>query len=145
MSEFYWELIQFDGTRIDVPPSLVDTIKRRMASGEPINTKTMSIPANQIKTFRRSEKRFGEQNLIESASRAFKEPMITQDNTIVSKWVKKEVTNARYDSYYSKQPSYKRLASEAEMTTIAFRLPIHTITEEVDECNEDEVLKLEKM
>lgn len=145
MNDYYWELIQFDGTRLEVPPDLVDTIKRRMASGEPINTKTMSIPANQIKTFRRSEKRFGGQKILESVAQAFKEPMINEDQSVSSKWVKKYVTNSKYDSYYSKQPSYRRLGSESEMTTIAFKLPVHLITEEVEECNNDEVLKLDRM
>lgn len=145
MSEYYWELIQFDGTRIDIPPEHVETIKRRMASGEPINTKTMSIPANQIKTFRRSEKRYGEQKILEAVAQAFKEPMINKDQSVSSKWVKKEITNAKYDSYYAKQPSYRKLSSESEMTTIAFKLPVHLITDEVEECNNDEVLKLEKL
>lgn len=140
--EYYWELIQHDGTRLEIPPEAVDTIKRRMANGDPINTRSMVIPVNQIKHFRQTDKPFGTQNLLEDASRAFGEPMLNKDGSIVARWVKKTVTQNKWEKFYA--PSgYRKLAEDGGMIVIAFRLPVHEIDVNMTPyCSDEEVQQL---
>lgn len=127
MSEYYWELVQHDGTKLEIPPSGVDVIKRRMASGEPINTRTAVIPVNQIKFFRQTDRLFGSERLLEDVARAFNEPQLTDDGGIVSRWVKLQVTQASWNKTHSHSPNVKRIDEGSGMVTIAFRLPVHQI------------------
>lgn len=143
MSDYYWELIQFDGTRLDIPPDAVEVVKRRMASGQTINTKTMSIPSNQIKTFRQTEKRFNSQHLLEEVAQAFKEPLETEDG-VQSRWVKRDVMQNKWEKYFAAIPSYRLLSEDNGMASIAYKLPVHLITETVSNCTEDEIAKLER-
>src|ERR1035438_4291585 len=106
--EYYWELLQFDGTRVMIPPSAVELVKRRWDSGQPIHMNTGSIPANQIKSFTQTNEPFGQAKLLEDVAQAFKEPMETLDGSIESRWVKKNVTQAKWDKHYS-HIGYKRL------------------------------------
>ena len=141
--QFVWELVQHDGTTIDIPPSAVDVVKRRMESGEPINTSAMVIPANQIKAFRITERRYGQQPLLEAAAQAFNEPMYTDDGAILAKWVKKPVPQRDYAKLYSAVPAYRKLATDGGMVVVAFILPIHEIDlDKVQECTESEVESL---
>lgn len=125
MSEYYWELVQHDGTMLEIPPDKVDIIKRRMEQGQPINTTSMVIPVNQVKYFRRTSKPYNPQKLIEDVAQAFNEPVLSEDGTIQAKWVKKEVTQAEYLKYYTH--GYRKLSEDGGMVTIAFRLAIHDI------------------
>lgn len=143
MPEFYWELIQHDGTVIEIPPAGVDVVKRRMANGEPINTKTAIIPANQIKTFRQMGKQFNPQPLLEAAAQAFDEPVVNDDGSVASKWVKKPVTQREYAKHFSNIPAYRKLADENNVVVVAFRLPVHQINyQTLEECTEQEVQQL---
>jgi hypothetical protein len=140
---YYWELIQFDGTRIEIPPSAVEVVNRRWSNGDPIITDSMTIPANQIKTFRKTNKLFGQQPLLEAAAQAFNEPVLNEDGSIGSRWVKKSVTQTQYNKHYSAISAYRHLGEEQGMVTVAFRLPIHQIDHSnVDDCTEAEVLRL---
>lgn len=146
--EFYWELIQFDGERIEIAPQYVEQIKRKMANNEPIQTTTAMIPANQVKKFQVTDKMFTSQPLLEAAAQAFKEPVITEKNgeeLIESRWVKKTVTKDRWGRYYSQSPGYKFLNDDSGMAVIAFRLAIHDIDSgKTPYCTEDEVRVLTK-
>lgn len=143
MSEYYWELIQFDDTRIEIPPSGVEVVKRRMANGEPINTRTSVIPVNQIKHFRQTDKLFSEQPLIDAVARAFNDPQLTEDDSIKARWVKKQVTGQSYAKHYSNIPAYRRLGTEGPMVTIAFKLPVHLIdVNTTTYCDESEIAQL---
>lgn len=142
--DYYWEIVQFDDTKVDIPPQAVETVKRRLDNKEPINLKTMSIPANQVKAFRQTGKRYSEQPLIEDVARAFNEPLLTEDGSVVAKWVKKPITAHDRAKAYN-NPAYKTLTSDGNMVMVAFRLPAHLIDpRELTECTEDEIRQLNK-
>jgi hypothetical protein len=142
--DFYWELEQFDGTTTEIPPQVVDTVKRRLNDKDMINLKTMSIPANQVKSFKQTSKRYTDQLLIEDVARAFDEPILNADGSIVCKWVKKNVTQNEYNKFYS-QSGYKKIGTDGSMVTVAFRLPVHSVDLNVLEyCTDDEVQQLGK-
>jgi hypothetical protein len=116
-----------------------------MAEGQPINLKTMSIPANQIKSFRISERPFTDTLLIEEAAGVFGEPLHNPDGSMVCRWVKKGVTQDRWNKYYSPNVAYKKLGEENSMVIIAFRLPVHEINQlNTPYCTEQEVNRINK-
>lgn len=125
--EFYWELKTYDGQSIEIKPSSVDVVRRRIKAGEPINTTTTTIPAKQVQSFRQTDKRYIDQRLLDSAAQAFKEPQITTTGEVTAKWVKKLVTNDKYNRFYSANPAYRKLGDVNGMTEIAFILPVHLI------------------
>lgn len=123
--KYMWELVQHDGTTLDIPPDLVEVVKRRMGNKEAINTKTMVIPFNQIKFFRQTSRPFSTQPLLEEVAQVFHEPLMGDNNSIQSRWVKKHVTHGEYAKKYSF--GYKRLEDEGGMIVVAFKLPTHLI------------------
>jgi len=142
MSEYYWELITKDGTCIEIPPSGIDVVKKRMGNHDPINTRTQVIPYAQIEHFRITSKPYSAQNLLEEVAQAFNDPIHNEDGSIVCRWVKKEVTQDRWNKYYSPL-GYKRIGGEGGITTVAMRLPVHLIdTNETPYCSDEEVHKL---
>jgi len=149
VSEFYWELIQRDGTVIEMPPEAVAVVKRRWEAGQPIHTKHQgSIPPAQIVAFRPTDKLATQTPLLEEVAQAFNEPVVevreNGETVVIVRWVKKRVTQNRWEKFYSPS-NYKRLGEEAGMVTIAWRQPIHQINSlEVQYCTEDEIRQLEK-
>lgn len=142
VGQFYWELIQKDGTVIDIPPSAVETVKRRWDSNEPIHTTEGSVPANQIAAFRPTSRKATSTELIEAASQAFNEPVESGEG-VKARWVKKMVTHVEYRKHYGSIPSYHRLNDIAGMVEIAFVLPVHSIdTNNVLYCSQDEIKRL---
>lgn len=141
--EYYWELIQHDGTRIEIPPEAVATVKRRWDKGEPIHTSTGSIPANQIKKFQQTDKAFTTTPLLEAAAQAFGEPMFKEDGSVKARWVKKNVTQDRWNRHFAALPSYRQLGEFNGMVTIAFVLPIHQIdATSLSYCTDEEIRSL---
>lgn len=142
--EYYWKLTQYDGTEVDLPPAIVPIIKRRMTSGEPINLKTATIPVNQIKSFRISERPFLDTPLLEEAAGVFGEPL-EQNGDMVVRWVKKMVPQDKWNKYYSPNVAYRKLGEENSMVIVAFRLPVHQINQMLTPyCTDAEVNKLNK-
>lgn len=136
---YYWELILFDGTTTLIPPAASDLIKKRWDDGQPIHLSTGSVPANQIKSFKPTDKPFTQTKLIEDVSQAFNEPLLNNDGSIVFRWVKKAVTREKYNKHYSNVPSYRFLNDDG-MVTIAFRLPVHMIEQTITPyCDEQEI------
>lgn len=125
--QYYWELITRDGTKYDIPPDKVAIINRRMAAHDPINLSTATVPFAQIDTFRVTERPYNQQPLLDTASQVFNTEQINPDGSVVSAWVKKSVTNDKWNRYYGANPSYKKLGDSGGMVEIAFRLPIHSI------------------
>lgn len=149
LPQVFWELIQKDGTIIEIPPEAVATVKRRWEAGLPIHTKYQgSIPPSQIAAFRPTGKPANAQPLLEEVARAFNEPVIEErengETVVIVKWVKKRVPQQRWEKYYS--PSgYKRLGDEMGMVTIAWRQPVHLIDpQQVEYCSEQEIQQLER-
>lgn len=145
MSEFYWELVYWkenpkDPTKLEVPPSGVEVIKRRWDNGQPIHTaKSGSIPANHISSFTPTGKIFSTQPLLDTASQAFNEPQINDDGSIRCKWVKKHVTSDKWNKHYS-HTGYRKLGEESGMVIVAFKQPIHQVNPELVEfCSDEEV------
>jgi hypothetical protein len=59
--DYYWELLLRDDTRIEVPPSAVSVIQKRMDEHQPIHTaKSGSIPFAEIRIFRPTNKAYGQ-------------------------------------------------------------------------------------
>lgn len=143
MSDFYWELVQHDGTRLEVPPTHVDEIKKRMDSGSIIHTNSMSIPINQIKYLRQTERLYNPRPMLEAAAQAFKEPLYAENGSIKARWVKKDVPQRVYNKKYDAIPAYRKLGSGSGMVTVAFKLPIHQIDHNIlQECTDEEVKSL---
>lgn len=139
---YYWEIVQFDGTLTEIPPNAVEVVKRRWDNNQPIHTTTQTIPANQIKSFHQTTKPFG-QNLLETAAQAFKEPIYTEDGAIQAKWVKKTVPQKVFQKLYYATPAYKTLQSESGQVTVAFLVAVHDIdTSKVQYCSEEEIRQL---
>lgn len=141
--EYYWEIVLFDDTRVQIPPKVVDVVKRRMNSGEPINTNNEVIPVNQIKAFRITDKPFVTQPLLDGIAQAFDEPQLTEDG-IISRWVKKAVPRNKYEKYYAPH-TYRKIGEDNGMVVVAFRLPVHEINPQLQQyCTQEEIAKLER-
>ena len=140
--EYYWELKTYDGQTIEIKPGSVDVVRRRLANGEPINTASVTIPAKQVQSFNKTDKRYTDQALIDSAAQAFREPQIKETGHIEAVWVKKLVTHDKYNRYYSASPGYKKLGEVSGMVEVAFQLPVHLVdTSKVSYCTaQDEQL-----
>lgn len=143
--DFYWELIQRDGTKTYVKPDKVPTVQKRMDEGKPIHMRTGSIPSHQIVTFRISDRRIGQQALLESAAQAFHEPLPTEDGAAIqARWVKKRVSQPMYQKHYSAIPAYHKLDDESGMVWIAFRIPIHFLGDaDVELCTDTDIKRVE--
>lgn len=146
MDNYYWILKYGDYKDLKtvmIPPSAVETVKHRWDNGEPIHTTNGSIPANQIREFERSDRRYTEQPLLESAAQAFHEAIVNPDESVQTKWVKKNVTNNKWDKYYSANPAYRRLGEFNGMVSIAFQVPTHLIDPTaVDYCSDSDITTL---
>lgn len=141
--EFYWQIEQFDGTTVDIPPSAVTTIQKRWDDKQPIHLSSGSIPSNQIKAFRITSRQFGGQPLLESAAQAFKEPLITEDGSIAARWVKKQVTQREWNKHYAGISAYRKLDYDQSMVSVAFILPTHQIDMgKLSYCTAEEVQEL---
>lgn len=140
--DYYWEIIQFDGTRTEIPPEAVPVVKRRWENGQPIHTTNESIPANQIKTFRKTAKPYGQQPLLEAVAAAFDDPVITEDGSIKARWVKKTVSQAEWKKLGG-TGAYRKLADDGGLIVVGFMLPVHQIDLQiVDYCTEQEIQQL---
>lgn len=143
--EWYWNLVLKDGTSIEIPPSFVPVVQKRMANKDAINLKTRSIPYSEIKGFEQSEKPFSQQPLLSEVAQAFNEPVVNPDGSIACQWVKKHVTQDRWNKYYSASGSYKKLGDEGGMVIMAWFQPIHSIdVNKMTICNETETQTLER-
>lgn len=165
IKEYYWDLVKWDGEVIPVRPAMVDTIKKKLATGEGfIMTKTRSIAVKDIKDFVQTDRVYTEQKLLEAGARAFNEPIIVDQGSLTwqtdgpphgksrsatvhyeavqARWVKKVVTRRRWDNYYS-AGSYKKLSEEENQVVVAFKLPVHEIDPQlVEECTPSEISRL---
>lgn len=143
-TDYYWELTYGDfrdTKRILLPPAVVPVVQRKWDAGETVHLKgRASIPANQIRSLEKTDQPFGLQGLLEGAAQAFHEPLVTEAGDMKAQWVKKVVTADRYHRYYSQLPAYRRLPSDGEMVTVAFRLPTHQVNSAiVTACTPDEI------
>jgi hypothetical protein len=142
--EYFWELVQRDGTTTRIPPGAVDVVKKRLQANQPINTRTAVIPANEVKSFKQSNVPFGQQPLLDAVAHTFNEPVDGDDGGIVFRWVKKQITHDKWNRHYSNIPSYKFMFDDGNEVTMGYKLPIHLIDERmVTYCNDDDIVKLE--
>lgn len=127
--EYYWHIELYSGEIIKVKPDpqKITAIQTLIAKQEgAITTPTRSIVIKAIKDFRLSDEPYTDQKLLEDVAQAFREPLYTED-AISSRWVKKSVPRRRWDTHYSKIPSYRLLEDNYGTVTIAFILPVHAI------------------
>jgi hypothetical protein len=150
--EYYWELVLKDGTRYEIPPSAVETVRDRMGAREPVNLKSAVIPYSEIGAFRKTNKAVSTQPLLEEAAQAFRQPITTEIEMngklydgVEARWVKKEVTSREWSRFYA--PSgYRQLDESGGMVTVAFRLPTHLIDQRLlMYCTAQEVAQLDNL
>ena len=138
----YWELVLKDGTKYSIPPDSVELVNRKMKEHDAIELSTATVPYSEIQAFRITERKYTDKKLIEAAARAFNEPVLTEDGSVVSRWVKRTVTQDKWQKYYA-PTGYRHLREEAGMVVIAYKLPIHQMNMEIStECTEEEVWRL---
>lgn len=146
--DYYWNLTLRDGRVIPIPPKAIDVVKRKMATREPIITSESSIPFSLIQSFDKSSRRAGQQSLLEEVAQAFGEAIITQDednnDMVKARWVKKQVTNQEYASYYSKGHMYRKLgATDGGMVWVAFVVATHLMdSTKVEYCSREDIKQL---
>lgn len=147
----YW-LLKLKGIEIDeirVKPENVEMVKSSWESGRIIHTPTRSIPASQIKDFVETDipyidetKQIEAGKLMEDAAKAFNEPMMNSDGSVIVKWVKKSVPSRMWQKYYAAISGYRLLSDDGSYTIVAFRQPVHQINDELQECTEDDINKV---
>lgn len=144
--EFFWELGTQDDSTYQIPPEAVDKVKAWMATKDAVLLKSAVIPYAQIKYFRPTSRAYSSVPLIEAAAQAFKEPIVRGDSAVDAKWVKKAVTQREYNTYYSKIPSYYKLAEDSVGIWVCFLLATHDINPGLlQECTPDEAATLNQL
>lgn len=141
----YWHLINYENEHIPVKPENVELVQKKLATGEGfIRTPTRSIAVRSIKDFVESDEPYTDQKLLEGASQAFNDPLITKDG-IKARIVKKSVPARKWNSYYSHIPSYHFLSTNDTYVMMYFTLPVHLIDhEQVEELTEQEEINLSR-
>lgn len=143
--EYYWELLTKEGVSIYIPPESVAKVNKHMADGTPIVTRSMTVPVDQVKAFRVTNKLYSSQPLLDAAAQAFKEPVYNDDGSIVCRWVKKSVTSREYATHFSKIPSYHKLSDNGAHVWVAMLSPVHDIDlNRVEYCTEEENVRLDR-
>lgn len=143
--EYYWELVLKDGTTVLIPPQGVVKVNKHLQERTPIVTRSQTIMANDVQTFRVTNKAVNPVPLLESAAQAFSSAEYNEDGSIVSRWVKKNVTHREYSSNYSKLPGYHRVGDDASQVWVAMLLPVHMIEpQNIWYCSDEEVERLER-
>lgn len=152
--DLYWHIELYSGEIIKVKPdpAKIKHIQNLISKQEgAITTPTRSIIVKDIKDFRVSDEMYTDQKLLEGASQAFKEPILTETpgpNGMVyvgvkARYVKKSVPRRKWESYYSKMSSYRLLSENDNYVMMAFVLPVHSIDHtKVQELTPEEELRL---
>lgn len=133
----YWHLVLYDGEVVPVKPENVSYVQKCITRKEHINTPTRTVMIGNIKDFVPTDIPVIETKLIEAtegAARAFGEPMLNEDQSIICRAVKKSVPQRKWDTYYSVNPGYVRLAESGDGVTIGFVLPVHLIQDTTIDC-----------
>lgn len=139
-----WKLQLQDNTEIDIPPHLVESVRNKIVSKEPLNLRTRVVPFSQIQKFYQTEE--SDTPLLGDASHVFNEPVINDDGSIATAWVKKSVPSDKWSSHYAKMSHYCRLEELGGTSVIAFKLPLHQINQKrVNYCTDSEVKELERI
>jgi hypothetical protein len=137
-TENYWQLELWSGDKIPVNPQNAEKIQDIITKGGFIKTPNMTINVKDIKSFNKTERPYIDQKLIGDAARAFNDPVLTEDGSVKSKWVSKNVTSLSWEKFYSRG-SYRLLENNGQAVAVAFKLPIHLITDRVTELTDQEI------
>lgn len=141
---YYWNLELKDSTVIKVAPKFVDSVKKRINNGENIFTKDRLVFPREIESFKKTDKIYSDKELLLAVAQAFKEPQFNEEGEIVSVWVKRDITNERWNRYFINLPGY-RLLDKNGMVTIAYRLPVHLVDNtKTSYCTIEDVRKVTK-
>lgn len=142
----YWHIELYSGEIIKVKPNAakIKYIQDLIAKQEgAITTPTRSIIVKDIKDFRLSDEHYSNQKLLESSSQAFNEPIITKDDTVQARWIKKSVPRRKWDTHYRFIPAYRLLNEGDSFVSMAFMLPTHQIDHQKhQELSQDEERQL---
>lgn len=151
--QYYWQLVERDGTVTHVPPQHVAAVQKRLDNEQVIHFSTHSVPHHQVVKFSVSERVFSDKKLLTEAAQAFRTPIIKEtvmpdgrkEVSIEARWVKRKVTQERYNKFYSKSPDFHKLGEYAGMVVIAYVVPTHQVnTEETDYLSTDEIRRVDK-
>ena len=145
--KYYWLITLWDGTTIKVKPDNVDSVRQHRENGKDIVTPTRNIVMKDIKSFEQSDIPYVEKALssgLEEASRAFKEPVESEDG-VLFRPVKKRVTTKSWEQRYSHVPGYVNLGEEDNMVKVGVWVASHLIDySKVEDCTEQESLVMER-
>lgn len=141
--EFYWHLIKWDNEIILVKPQNAEYVQSLLSKGDGfIRTPDRSIAVKDIKDFVVSGESYTDQKVIDGALQAFNNPVINEDGSIKSVWVKRGVSQREFEKKFS-YGSYKILSSLNGYIMMAYKIPIHLMNNEVvEECSPQEVLRM---
>jgi len=127
---FIYELITYDGEVIDVMPSQVDAVTKAWAKGSIIAINGRSLSSSDIRRFEPSDRvqqkvEAGIVPLLKASESvpSGPQPAIKNDSVVVE-WVKKYVPVKKWESYYSANTAYRKLAVDGGNVVMAFRRPI---------------------
>lgn len=129
--EYYWQITLYDGTTLQVPPASVAAVKEKIAKGQPIVTAHMAFHPNQIRMFAMTDKRYMTSKMLtvggEIGRVRIDEPMVGPNGGVVCEWVKKDIAQTRWNSWFSKSSSYRKLGESGGLVTMAYLIPSHQI------------------
>lgn len=133
---YYWYIVTKQGDKVRVKPTEANLhhIKQKLQQGSGhIITRTQTINVYDVKEFYESDEpvvqveRLIGDGLAEDAARAFNEPLLSEDDEVICKPVKRQVSRKRWDQHYSKFSSYTVLEDSGDHLVIAYWLPTHLV------------------
>lgn len=139
-----WILPLKDGSHVFIPEDKIQDINKKLESRQPIKAADRTILFQDIES---GPKRYiepeADPDLAQAAAIAFNEPMLDDDGNVKCVWVKQSVSTDRWNKYYSNFSNYYKLGKKYEKVVIAYRLPVHMWTTDVEKCIPTEITDLE--
>jgi hypothetical protein len=140
----HWVLPLRDGTTVDIPPDKVANINKKIENKEPIKVEDRLILYQDLAGGpRKYTPPEIEPGLVEQAAIAFNEPVINDQGEVQSVWVKQVVSANQWNKYYAQFASYFKLGNHYDSVLVAYRLPIHSLSPDVEKCTPIEMQQLE--
>ena len=147
---YYWIIETWDKEKIRVKPQYATAVQNKIDTGTGfIRMPNRSINDKDIKGFELSDIVVSDQKLLEEASTAFGDPIITKlddgSEAVKGTCVKKNIKRNRFDKYFKNHPSYIPIKENENSITVAFIVPTHLVDlERVTKMNVYEIEKLRK-
>jgi hypothetical protein len=144
MEQSHWVLPLKDGTDINIPDTKITDINKKLANREPITTADRTILWQDIAGGpRRYEPTPIDADLQEQVAIAFNDPALNEYEEVKCIWVKEIVSATRWNKYYASFPNYYKLGNHYDNVQMAYRLPVHMLSTDVEKCTPDEAASLQ--